>query len=507
LSLFRVFLALSLFTTAAACGDDDTQDTPDTPGTDTSGDGDGDTTGDGDGDGDGDVTPPAYSFDSAFVDGESSVSYSGQTFRQMLIFELNAFINSRTDLIDGAGYVPADLNAALADLNFYYLFDSTTGGALALTMTTTPGLLQMTYDDISSDKDLRGKIAGQDTVTDHKDWSAEFVGWDEGDVGSPDELVSYWFGVLGQQIVDRAGGTIPNGPDGAQIGEVYVTPAGQDLKQLTQKFLLGAVAFSQGTDDYLDDDVDGKGLLSSNLQDGDKTYSTLEHQWDEGFGYFGAARNYDEYTDDELAAKGGRPEFASGYQDFNGDNAIDLTSEFNFAASVNAAKRDRGSADSAKTDFTKQAFDAFLAGRALINANAGTELSTEQLDELRGYRDTAVLAWEKAIAATAVHYINDTLQDMGKFDTEDYSFLDHAKHWSELKGFALSLQFNPRNSLTDEQFAEVHTLIGDAPVLPTAEAGDIAQYRADLLAARAIFGTAYEFDAANLGDENGENGW
>ena len=54
-----------------------------------------------------------------------------------------------------------------------------------------------------------------------------------------------------------------------------------------KKFLLGAVAFSQGADDYLDDDVAGKGLLVFGYIPAEgKKYSALEHAWDEGFGYF-----------------------------------------------------------------------------------------------------------------------------------------------------------------------------------------------------------------------------
>ena len=41
----------------------------------------------------------------------------------------------------------------------------------------------------------------------------------------------------------------------APIASVTVTETGLDLRQLIQKFLLMAVPFSQGTDDYLDDDV------------------------------------------------------------------------------------------------------------------------------------------------------------------------------------------------------------------------------------------------------------
>jgi hypothetical protein len=32
-------------------------------------------------------------------------------------------------------------------------------------------------------------------------------------------------------------------------------------------------------------------------------------------------------------------------------------------------------------------------------------------------------------------------------------------------------------------------------------------YRAALIDARAILAESYSFDAANIGDENGENGW
>ncbi|MFW5921560.1 MAG: DUF4856 domain-containing protein, partial [Polyangiales bacterium] len=301
---------------------------------------------------------------------------------------------------------------------------------------------------------------------------------------------------LDQLAVDRAGGTVPQDPDGDPISEVYVTEDGRDLQQLIQKFTRGAVALSQGADDYLDDDTEGKGLLTDNtMQDGDSPYSALEHQWDEGFGYFGAAVNYAEYTDEQIAA--------GESIDADDDGAIALVSERNFGHSVNAGKRDKGSADEAKTDYTAGAFDAFLEGRAII-AGADGELSDDQMDALVEQRDIALENWEKAIAATVVHYINDTLQDMNAFDSEDYSFNDHAKHWGELKGFALVLQFNPHSPLSDDDFATLHDLLGTAPVLAD---GDVEGYQEDLLEARDIMRSAYDFDDANMGDDNGEGGW
>jgi hypothetical protein len=153
------------------------------------------------------------------------------------------------------------------------------------------------------------------------------------------------------------------------------------------------------------------------------------------------------------------------------------------------------------------AFDSFLAGRRLLAETAGSELTEEQRGQLYDHRDAAVRAWEEAIASTVVHYINDTLQDMGRMGTAEYDFGTHAKHWSEMKGFALSLQFNPRSPVGDDDFVRLHDLMGDAPVLADASDDARAAHMADLREARAILGAAYDFDITNLGDDDGNNGW
>jgi len=292
---------------------------------------------------------------------------------------------------------------------------------------------------------------------------------------------------------------------------VYVTDSGLDLNQLIQKFLLMSVPYSQAADDYLDEN---KGLATDNIgQDkGTKEYTKLEHQFDEGFGYFGAARDYLFYNDNEIAGKvkvegeGGRLAWNSKH-DTDGNDTIDLLSEFNFGNSVNAAKRDRGSkllADKetpnpAATDYTQQAMEAFIAGRKLINDNAGMALSVDQKTELLTYRDAALNAWELGVVGTVIHYINDLNDDLDAFGTDDFDFSTMAKHFSELKGFALGLQFNPYSPIagTDEakfaKFVQFHVLIKDAPVFSSAQ--DIADYQADLLVARKILQDAYDLDA------------
>ena len=454
-----------------------------------------------------DPTDPApastYQFESRFQPGESSVSYTGQIYRHALIEDLTGRIAGLTARIDDGTLTPTT-GAVVAELDYFLSFDGQLAGNQAIGISGPLAIEPGTYRDLSSSKDLVGKLAGNDPKGQHRDWSTDFVGWNEGGVTTPESLVRWYFAQIEALAIDRASGRNVMGPGGEAVSSVSVDAQGRDYRQLVQKFLGVAVAFSQGADDYLDDDTDGKGLRLDNTKaDGDKPYSALEHQWDEGFGYFGAARNFGDYTDDEIAGKGGRPDW-QGHHDTNGDGRLQLVSECNFGHSVNAAKRDRGSADSAKTDYTQQAFDAFLAGRSLI-AGADGALSAAQTAELAMHRDRALDAWERAIAATVVHYVNDTLQDMAKFGTPDYDFESHAKHWSELKGFALGLQFNRRSPVSAADFAQFHELVGTAPALPGAPSVDA--YKTALLQARKLLRDAYGFDPANMGDDAGQGGW
>lgn len=459
------------------------------------------------------VVPTTYTFESKFEAGQSSVAYDGQIARHVLIIELQRYIQGLSAQIDGGTFAPTEDGQVMAAFNFYIDFDAASNGEEPLTIVTTPGLLQATYNAVSSNKKLRDKLAGNDASTDHVDWETAFAGWKDqtiaakgGATTSPEGLLTAFLETIEEQALARVNGEVLMGPDGVAL-PVYVTPEGLDLDQLTQKFLGVAIAFHQGADDYLDDDKEGKGLLADNTKAVDgKPYTELEHAWDEGFGYFGAAINYGDYTDEELSAAGGRDGYKSGYQDADGDGKIDLLTEYNFGHSTNAAKRDRGSKDMT-VDMTKRAFDAFLRGRAIITHAAGRALTTDELAALKAERDKAERAWEEAIAATALHYINDVLRDMENFGGADYKFLDHAKHWGELKGFALGLQFNPRSPVTDAKFVELHDLIGDAPVLPSADAAVISDYKTKLIAARKLLADAYGFPAANLGDDKGVGGW
>ena len=391
---------------------------------------------DADTDADTDADSDAYAFTSAFESGASSVSYSGQIFRQVLIGDMKTHLGGMTERIN-TGWYPEPGEVA-AELDFYFDFDGDTSGEIPHAISTSPAALQTTYNDIASGKNLVGKLAGNDKTGQHTDWSTDFVGWEVDGVTTPQSLVELWFAQIDAQAVAFSIGDYPLAPDGTPVEAITITPQGQDLRQLLEKFLRGAVSFSQGTDDYLDDDTEGKGLLADHTgSDDGAAYTALEHAWDEGFGYFGAAQTYGTWSDDDIAD--------TEAIDTNADGSIDLLSEVCWGHSVNTAKRDRGSAEAAPNDFTAAAWSGFHSGRTLLSSTAGAALTDAEFAELQGHRDEAVGAWEDAIASTVVHYINDTLADMSTMDTDDYSFTDHAKHWSELKGFALSMQFNPRS--------------------------------------------------------------
>ena len=391
--------------------------------------------------------PPAYVFDSRFVQGESSVAYSGQTVRNLLLQDLKVLIDSLAK--EGAQPI------AVQDMVNLYAYDD----ALNLQSLSTAGampVLESHYSAISTGKSLSGKISG-DVV----------IGYNR----TADDLVNGWF----QIIAD-------NSQDPAKLGTpaVYTTDDGVDLTQMINKVLIGAVPYYQATGVYL------AGLLerdNSEARNGTDPYTSMEHGWDEAFGYFGAARDYFRYTDAELA--GGVDDFTF---DSNGDGNIDFKSEYNFGLSRNAGKRDKGGSG---VDFTREIFDAFLRGRTFI-ANQGTEVDIIQ------QRALAANGMEKVIAATIVHYVNDTLSDMSNLGTDAENRVNLNKHWAEMKGFTVALQYNPFKLISDGQLRELHGIMGEAPSYdaPGTPAYDttVRNYNR----AKDVLQAAYGFSAANM---------
>ena len=139
------------------------------------------------------------------------------------------------------------------------------------------------YGAIASGKNLTGKIAGNDKA--EHILGGEFFGWTTGmdEDPTPEELVDYFLTQLHEHATDGEVGQVNVVGDVlVDIQSTYVTAEGLDLKELTQKFLWGAITYSQGTADYLKTD-----FSQNNVEPDDegKPYTTAEHKWDEAFGY------------------------------------------------------------------------------------------------------------------------------------------------------------------------------------------------------------------------------
>lgn len=480
-----------------------------------------------------------YAFPSRFASNEDSVNHTGQTARQQLFLRLkaeyerisNVVLNGTANQIDGlceGGDCESGALAVSGLLDAIYNGEQLTGVEIPTQVGAPDSLCDpsndgsLTHDDLGATTRIQNKLAGNDAVTDHKDWdNGGFEGFganpelvDEAgvavsDISSPEKLLQAFFSTFHHacaQCLENSENCPPKGTP------LYTTPGGLDLQQLSEKLLHTGVSFSQATDDYLDDATPDKGLLTDNaterLDDGVGQRDTaLGHVWDEAFGYFGGAINTLDYADQDIRGEGSDTSpYRFGYFDYNSNSCIDLKSEFNLGVAVNAAKRDLGS--STGTDFTTTLFTAFWAGRDLIHSTQ-TNLSPGQLAGLAVHRDTIVNTWESVIAATAVHYINDVTADLNKCGmtdsaspAENFNATDLAKHWSELKGFALGFQFNPRSPWNQEahDFVELHRLIGNAPALCSGAGQDQVPsgYLTDLTMARTAIQSAYGFSAQDV---------
>lgn len=441
---------------------------------------------------------PPYVFESRFGEG-SGVSYAEATARHLLILELDLLIAE----LDASGR-PA--SGAIVDRLMQVVdLPSTEGAASRPIRTGVDGTMaaQQTFGELGEAVSVLDAMP--DRAASFRESSGRampVVGYKD-DSLSPTDVLLDLFAEIENLVLTRGEGT--PGPGGEAIERVYVSASGIDYRQLVSSYLTTAVAYSQAADALLDDDVAGEGLLSSPVEPEAFARATrLENAWDQAFGYFGAARDYDAYTDDEIAAAGGRDAW-QGSHDSDGDSRIDFTAEYNFGDARLAAERDRSSASA--IDLTRDAFGALLLGRTMV-ASATQGLSLEELDTLRGYRDRVLAAWEKTIAASAIHAINDVLEDVASFDNERYDFEAHARHWSALKGLVLGLQFNPRHAIVrPEQRLGLDAAVGAAPVLADADRATRAAHQEELRAARSTLFEIYGFDPVDLGDDNGAGGW
>lgn len=439
-----------------------------------------------------DNAPKTYSFNSKFTR-SSSVAYNGQVFRNLLIEDIKGAMNAWT-----IGQYPGTPEEAKEMLLSFYEYEennnlSSVGiidgytdflvTAKDINGNTLPITEGFWYSDIQSPgSNLKGKMAGIDNPLRR----GKLYGWQG--VDTPDALMNLWFDKFATNVSKGKPFTVPNGTLAPQeITKGPYLADGIDYSQLVQKFLYGALAYSQASRDYLSTDLGPtKGLNADNTEPAKAgvAYTGMEHHWDEGFGYFGAARDLLSYSDDSARLKNSI--------DTDGNGTISLATEKNVGSAVNAPRIDFTAADQ-DLDLSRQIMEAFIKGRELI-----TKAPTDYKKYAVAYAQVALTGWEKTMGGVTIHYINKTLKEYQEYGSDSYLYLDFAKFWAEMKGYALAFQFNPKGLMSDATFDQLHALLGDKPVLPHTTQAEVNAYLTKLKQARELIGNTYGFSQNNV---------
>ncbi|MFV9551540.1 DUF4856 domain-containing protein [Algibacter sp. PT7-4] len=200
------------------------------------------------------VAPATYSFER---DGASTVSFSGQTTRIEMGHEFLSALK--------------DTSKSEADLDG--MFAHQEGNA--------------DFSDASlnaSNKSIRSKTAASSdyfsaNTTDANAIKADFDAWIKAQV---EEVFPNW-------DVDAVAGTAGKIQEAGGGSTRYVNAKGLELNQAINKGLIGALMVDQALNNYLSPAVLDAGTNVENNDAGiveeGKTYTTMEHKWDEAYGY------------------------------------------------------------------------------------------------------------------------------------------------------------------------------------------------------------------------------
>lgn len=304
--------------------------------------------------------PDTYSF---MRNGESSVSYSGQTDRLNMVAEMKSYLGQ-----GDAGEVISE-DALLA------MFTNEGGnGGGNLSFTSDRQLADKTFAPDRDANLFEGIFADAAAASQN---GADGVVASDGTAG----------------LIERADG-----------GTILVDANGREFTQLVEKGLMGAVFYNQIYNVYLTDDRIGSSVENEELEDGEN-YTTMEHHWDEAFGYFAAPIDFTSpWSEDEDGAL----RFWANYSN-TVDQQLDGTNDAVMAAYINGRT-------------------------AIVNNNTNAKNAA---------RDALYEELELIAAGTTVHYINSTLAEL---DAGERGEAFHAL--SEAWAFANALKYSPRRTLT-----------------------------------------------------------
>ena len=195
------------------------------------------------------VVPDSYEFTR---DGETTVSFSGQTTRLNQAEELYSALNSNSATESGL------------DL----MFNGDGNGSAGFADESLNGTSK-----IIGSKTASSTLAGSATTKSRFDAM----------------ITDFAANVVPNWNTDASAGTAGaiSTPDGAST--YHLNPMGQEIDQLFFKGLIGAFTLDQIVNNYIHpNQLDSGSRIDDNDNDvlsGDNNYTDMEHKWDEGFGY------------------------------------------------------------------------------------------------------------------------------------------------------------------------------------------------------------------------------
>lgn len=325
-------------------------------------------------------TPDTYSFTR---DGSSTVSFSGQSTRIAMAEELAAALkvttNSKEALLSMFAHEEGAEDFSDAALN-------------------------------ASDKSIRSKTAASSDFFSNNvtDATAIKVQLDTWITKQHDEVFPQWNETASAGVA----GQIADGDDTR-----YINEQGVEYNQLVGKSLIGALMVDQILNNYLSTTVLDE---STNQEDNDaaviaegKSYTTMEHKWDEAYGY----------------AYGASIDATNPNASLGDDNFLNK-----YIGRVEGNSNYTGIADII--------FNAFKLGRAAIVAK-DYEVRDQQADIIKEHIS-------KVIAVRAVYYLQAGKEALA---TQSYGTAFH--DLSEGLGFVYSLQFTRKPNTDSPYFSKV----------------------------------------------------
>jgi hypothetical protein len=367
-------------------------------------------------------SPTTYSFSR---EGSSTVSYSGQTTRILMAEELVEAMKDDTK-------TEAELDAMFAHIENADDFSDA--------------------DLNTSDKSIRSKVAASTdfysaNTTESNEIKADFDSWIASQV---DDVFPRWSFVASEGeagALQQAGGGTTR----------YLNEKGLEYNQAFAKGLIGGLMMDQILNNYLSPAVLDAGSNVENndnavLEDG-KTYTTMEHKWDEAFGYLYG-------------------------------NEADATAPVLDVDQFLSEYLERVDADSDFTGIASNVYNAFILGRAAIVAGE-YEIRDEQAEIIK--ENLSIIP-----AVRAVYYLQAGKNSLNIDNATAFHAL------SEAYGFIYSLQFTRQTNSSIPYFSKTEVDAYLAELMEYNGFWDVTEETLDTISAEisAEFGFTTE-EAAN----------